>query len=425
MDESDLVESYRLNTEYDGNQVRYREYPAGRLIEDWTVGKVLGRGGHSVVRKHREEGIGRVRVVKSIEKSGCPFHAREFNIMAILNKVRAILEYRSLFVEFLGWFEDSDRLYIAMEYFEQGDLRKHLNEPLPEEAVQRITKQVLKGLQVMHEIGIAHRDLKPDNIFVVSMSPVWVKLGDFGISKRIHSDTAYRSRVCTDYYAAPEVLGIDSTSESSIYTNAVDIWSLGCVVYELLEGARLFSSLGDIIAYYYNKGDFLAGRLSRLTAPIGETVKWFIQALVLRDPEGRPSAVKAAGHVWLRGHALVGSEVGDCASLNPSDTWSDFKEHGALGEWGTNDTTSDTGAAIGASPTTSLFSSFVPNDQNTAADSRTHTPSTQTLSLEYACPSPSRDQFLAEADKNKHPALLRIRCYIWVSQFLPSQEPHK
>ncbi|KAG0640227.1 kinase-like domain-containing protein [Tuber brumale] len=351
---SDLVESYRLNSDYDGNLSRYSESPSRRVAETWSVGEVLGRGSHGVVRKHQEERTGRVRAVKSIGKSGYPFHAREFNIMAILNK----LEYRSLFVEFLGWFEDGDRFYIAMEYFERGDLRKHLDEPLPEEVVQKITGQVLKGLQVMHENGIAHRDLKPDNIFVVSMSPVWVKLGNFGISKRIHNDTTYHSLVCTDYYAAPEVLGLDSTSESSIYTNAVDMWSLGCVVYELLEGARLFCSLGDIIGYYYKKGNLLAQKLGKPTTPISDSAKSLIQALVELDPEGRPSAVEAASHVWLGQLAMDGREVGGRAPLSSFHTRLGLRFPSILGRWGRNGPTSSAGSIYGTLPTTSLFASF-------------------------------------------------------------------
>ncbi|CUS11459.1 unnamed protein product, partial [Tuber aestivum] len=94
----------------------------------------------------------------------------------------------------------------------------------------------------MHQEGIAHRDLKPENIFVVSMSPVWVKLGDFGISKWIPAEatTTFHTQVSTPVYSAPEVLGLDSHSEASDYTNSVDIWSLGCVIYELLVGERLF-----------------------------------------------------------------------------------------------------------------------------------------------------------------------------------------
>ncbi|RPA89656.1 kinase-like protein [Choiromyces venosus 120613-1] len=303
--EPDPIESYRLNSEYDGSHIRYAEYPLGwesekgswigwGYREQWIEGEVLGRGGNSVVRKHQHEKTGRVRAVKTIEKSRNPSHAREFNIMAILN------QHRSRFVEFLGWFENRDRLFIAMEHFEQGDLRKHLDKPLGQVVVQIITKQVLNGLQVMHANNIAHRDIKPDNIFVVSMSPVWVKLGDFGISKRIQGDTTYRSRVFTDYYAAPEVLGIDPNSETSIYTNAVDMWSLGCVVYELLAGERLFSSLGQIMAFFYNKGKFLEQKSRELAAPLSDAAESFIQGLVLLDPDNRPSAMDAASDAWLQ-----------------------------------------------------------------------------------------------------------------------------
>ena len=73
------------------------------------------------------------------------------------------------------------------------------------------------------------------------MSPVRVKLGDFGISKQIQpqATTALHTQVSTRIYAAPEVLGLDSNSETSVYTNSVDIWSLGCVIYELLAGTTL------------------------------------------------------------------------------------------------------------------------------------------------------------------------------------------
>ena len=64
-------------------------------------------------------------------------------------------------MKFLGWFETPETLYIAMEYLPEGDLTKHLSSPLPQETVQTISKQVLEGLKVMHQGGMAHRDLKP------------------------------------------------------------------------------------------------------------------------------------------------------------------------------------------------------------------------------------------------------------------------
>ena len=64
-------------------------------------------------------------------------------------------------MEFLGWFEEPETLYIAMEYLAGSDLTKHIGAPLLQETVRNISKQVLEGLQVMHQQGIAHRDLKP------------------------------------------------------------------------------------------------------------------------------------------------------------------------------------------------------------------------------------------------------------------------
>ena len=64
-------------------------------------------------------------------------------------------------MQFLGWFEQPETLYIAMEFFPEGDLARHIDRPLPQVTVQRILKQILEGLKVMHQEGIAHRDIKP------------------------------------------------------------------------------------------------------------------------------------------------------------------------------------------------------------------------------------------------------------------------
>ena len=64
-------------------------------------------------------------------------------------------------MQFLGWFEQPETLYIAMECFPEGDLARHMGKPLPQKTVQNISKQILEGLIVMHQEGIAHRDIKP------------------------------------------------------------------------------------------------------------------------------------------------------------------------------------------------------------------------------------------------------------------------
>jgi len=76
----------------------------------------------------------------------------------------------SLFVQFLGWFENGQKLHIAMEYFEKGDLRRHLSERMPVPTAKLLARQLLEGLNFMHMNGIAHRDIKPE-VLIRSPSP--------------------------------------------------------------------------------------------------------------------------------------------------------------------------------------------------------------------------------------------------------------
>lgn len=73
-----------------------------------------------------------------------------------------------------------------MEYFELGDLEKYITPELTEGDAKMIGRQLFEGLQILHGYNWAHRDLTPRNIFVVRNAPQWwIKIGDFGISKRI------------------------------------------------------------------------------------------------------------------------------------------------------------------------------------------------------------------------------------------------
>lgn len=76
-----------------------------------------------------------------------------------------------MFVDFIGWFQNDDAMFLAMEYMPLGDLEQNVQEienspthtgpPLSEEEVQEISRQILEGLKIMHAEGFAHRDLKP------------------------------------------------------------------------------------------------------------------------------------------------------------------------------------------------------------------------------------------------------------------------
>ena len=141
------------------------------------------------------------------------------------------------------------------------------------------------------------------NIFVVSMSPVRVKLGDFGISKRIRPEAAteFMTQVSTQAYGAPEVLGLDPESETSVYTNSVDIWSLGCVIYELLVGEHLFPTVGHASRYYHGSLPFPEDKLKGLPTPIDSVGISLLKSMVAIRPEDRPTAADALGNAWFAG----------------------------------------------------------------------------------------------------------------------------
>ena len=135
------------------------------------------------------------------------------------------------------------------------------------------------------------------------MSPVWVKLGDFGVSKRILAEgsTTLHTPVSTQAYSAPEVLGLDSNSETSDYTNSVDIWSLGCVIYELLVGTKLFALEGQVSRYYFGKLPFPEDKLKGLSPPADDIGISLLKSMLVIQPDDRPTAAAALSHEWLAG----------------------------------------------------------------------------------------------------------------------------
>ena len=145
------------------------------------------------------------------------------------------------------------------------------------------------------------------------MSPVWVKLGDFGVSKRIlaQSTTTLHTPVSTQLYSAPEVIGLDSNSETSNYTNSVDIWSLGCVIYELLTGTKLFALEGQVSRYFFGKCPFPEDKLKGLSPPTDDIGISLLKSMLLIRPEDRPTAAGALSHGWLTGIKSDCEDSGD------------------------------------------------------------------------------------------------------------------
>ena len=151
------------------------------------------------LQKHKEK-FRAVEVLRKTRLSRFNIeYKRELEVLATFEDKSASWQDDAI-IRFFGWFETDDKVCLAMEYFELRDLSIYIpGGEIEESDAKDITINLLEVLKAMHAEGFTYRDIKPQNIFVVTRSPKWwVKIGDFGISKRVLRDrTALRSGVGT------------------------------------------------------------------------------------------------------------------------------------------------------------------------------------------------------------------------------------
>ncbi|KAJ6076300.1 hypothetical protein N7499_008281 [Penicillium canescens] len=213
-------------------------------------------------------------------------------------------KYDGCFVKSSGWFENTKSLFIAMEYLPLGDLGNYMTQLFRENETQQIAFQLLEGLDFMHSNGFVHRDLKPQNIFVLSIGPDWwVKIGDFGISKRVMEGfMGLQTFNEMPAFTAPEIYkNIWEPSEEirilgSELNPKVDIWALGVVAYNMLTGKLPFSGKVDLLDYYKGNAN-LPFDSSR--SPVSSEATSFLVDLIAAQPSDRPTAKDALDYAWL------------------------------------------------------------------------------------------------------------------------------
>ncbi|KAI5840177.1 kinase-like domain-containing protein [Morchella snyderi] len=262
-------------------------------MEKWVRVRVLGEGSYGVVwleKKGKE-----IRAVKQVSKANFILNQRE------LYALEELKEYPKHFVKLLEWFEDQKNIYIAMEYIEHGDLMgvvKSRQGSISEDEIRSVARQLLIALRIMHSKSFCHRDLKPQNILVTSISPIKVKIADFGVTKQSSDSTQLRTVVGTWGYMAPEVLGF-SNAETSWYTSSADIWSLGSLLHFIFTNEVPFPDNRKLINYVReNNSPFPTEKLQERGA--SSDAKDFIKSLMSPCPEKRLTANQALVASWLR-----------------------------------------------------------------------------------------------------------------------------
>jgi len=200
-------------------------------------------------------------------------------------RLAAQLEHPNLVpVHDLG--QEDGRYYITMAYMAGGSLKDKLKEgALSEESLWKTFPQLLRGLEVIHENGIVHRDLKPGNILFDQYDIA--RISDLGFAKALHADlsislTMSGGMVGTPAYMAPEVWrGSQATVRS-------DIYSLGCILYEMLTGEVLFegTSPAEVITKHVVDGPQFKHELD-------EGWRRLLNKCLAMDPNERYADVKA------------------------------------------------------------------------------------------------------------------------------------
>ncbi|KAJ5917167.1 hypothetical protein N7466_010721 [Penicillium verhagenii] len=284
----------------------------------YNVTGQIGKGAFATVYKLATKQHGAIYAAKELDK-------RRFMKNGILDqkvdnemKIMRDLKHPNI-VQYIEHHEYDRWIYIVMEYVPGGELSTYLHSPgkIPEDMVRTITRQLLRALHYLHKRRITHRDIKPDNILIASLDPLRVKLSDFGLSKVTQEETFLKTFCGTLLYCAPEVYPDydmygrgevrkrrrfgDPPAKTSPYSQAVDMWSLGAVLYHVLSGVPPYAGRAEDRGVAMLRSIMTTELdLSILrNGGISEDGVDFVANLLNRDPFARPTEKECFQHPWI------------------------------------------------------------------------------------------------------------------------------
>ena len=252
----------------------------------YALGEVLGAGGMATVWRARDEVLGRevaVKVLSPQYAADAGFLARferEARHVAALNHPRLVTVYDCNI--------DRGTAFIVMELVAGRTLRQVLDDggPLPPAEATAIAAAVCEGLEVAHAAGLVHRDIKPANIV---LSRGGVKMLDFGIARADGSTGGTRTQgvLGTAAYLSPELASGGQAGPQA------DLYSLGCVLFEMLTGEPPFAADSAVgLAYRHVHDD--PGPPSARRPGLPPRLDWIVGRLLAKDPAARPPGAAAA-----------------------------------------------------------------------------------------------------------------------------------
>ncbi|CAG9462680.1 unnamed protein product [Pedinophyceae sp. YPF-701] len=292
---------------------------------DYKLGKALGTGSFATAYRATQISTGKTVVVKRLEKlpprddpSYASLARMVYSEIAIMHRVGS---HRNL-VSLKGWFYDDEGVIcMVLSHCGGGSLASILKAPpgnsalgsgqgdddgatpptdvFPEAQLMMWFVQLLSGLHHLHERQVMHRDIKPANIFL-SKSLSIVRLGDLGVAKELDKPNGLAATILgTPYYMSPEIMA------NKPYTLASDIWSLGCVLYEMAARRTAFDAAGLpqlVMRVMRNAWEPLPSYFSA-------KFRQLVQMMLRADPEQRPTTAQLLGHPFVRQHLAAHIEA--------------------------------------------------------------------------------------------------------------------
>ena len=280
------------------------EVHAGVVLAGYRVASLVGEGAMGAVYLAEEVSTGRRVALKLL----APELARDERFRERFlreTEFAASLEHPHI-VRTLESGEDAGTLYLAMPYIEGSDLRELLRAEgrlEPERAVA-LVEQIAQALDAAHRGGLVHRDVKPGNILVAGEPPAeHAYVCDFGVSRHVSSVsslTGDRGFVGTIDYVPPEQI------QGGTMDGRADVYSLGCLLFECLSGARPFDRDSELAVVFAHLNE-PAPRLSDLRPELPEVFDGVFATALAKAPDDRYSTcgeLAAASRAALDGKTL-------------------------------------------------------------------------------------------------------------------------
>ena len=285
--------------------------------EEYTLGKLLGRGGFGQVYRCSLKAEPNVEyavkvIVKTPDLSASTIEDvfQEIRILKSLSGVRHV-------VQIIDFFDDEDAYKIVLELCTGGELfYRIVDSPTgrySERDAARVVREMLEVVGACHFRGVIHRDIKPENfLFCTDDEDSELKMVDFGLSTFYKADQRFDELCGTAYYLSPEMLDRG-------YGPECDVWSVGCIMFILLTGKPPFNGKSNtgIFKGIMDSDAVLAHHFKGSPWPsISAEAKELLSALLTRDPEVRMTAAQALTHPWVRHDGCAPSVPLDIAALS-------------------------------------------------------------------------------------------------------------